>query len=45
MNGWSDEETEIRTPFEKWSRDRLRVELMLYAGNNLGLYSPPGAEA
>jgi hypothetical protein len=21
---------------EKWSRDGLRVELMLYAGNNLG---------
>jgi hypothetical protein len=40
---WSDEETDEplyadRRNFykvEKWSRDGLRVELMLYAGNNL----------
>jgi len=44
MNSWSDEETddplyaERRNFFkvEKWSRDGLRVELMLYAGNSLG---------
>ena len=43
MNGSSDEETDDplyadRRNFykvEKWSRDGLRVELMLYAGNNL----------
>jgi len=42
MNDWSDEETDNplyadRRNFykvEKWSRDGLRVELMLYAGNN-----------
>ncbi len=43
MPAWSDEETDDpvyadRRNFykvEKWSRDGLRVELMLYAGNNL----------
>ena len=43
MSDWSDEETDDplyadRRNFykvEKWSRDGLRVELMLYAGNNL----------
>lgn len=43
MANWSDEETADplyadRRNFykvEKWSRDELRVELMLYAGNNL----------
>jgi hypothetical protein len=43
MNDWSVEETDDpvyadRRNFykvEKWSRDGLRVELMLYAGNNL----------
>ena len=43
MNELSDEETDDpryadRRNFykvEKWSRDGLRVELMLYAGNNL----------
>jgi hypothetical protein len=43
MTDWSDEETDDpryadRRNFykvEKWSRDGLRVELMLYAGNNL----------
>jgi hypothetical protein len=43
MNDWSDEETDDplyanRRNFykvEKWSRDGLWVELMLYAGNNL----------
>jgi hypothetical protein len=43
MNSWSDEETDDphyadRHNFykvEKCSRDGLRVELMLYAGNNL----------
>jgi hypothetical protein len=43
MNSWSDQETDDppyadRRNFykvEKWSRDGLRVELMLYAGNNL----------
>jgi hypothetical protein len=43
MSNWSDEETDDphyadRRNFykvEKWSRDGLRVELMLYAGNNL----------
>jgi hypothetical protein len=42
MSDWSDEETD--DPFhadrrnyykvEKWSRDGLRVELLLYAGNS-----------
>ena len=44
MNSWSDEETDDplyadRRNFfkvEKWSRDGLGVELMLYAGNSLG---------
>jgi hypothetical protein len=44
MSNWSDEETDDphyadRRNFykvEKWSRDGLRVDLMLYAGNNLG---------
>ena len=44
MNDWSDEEPHDplyadRRNFykvEKWSRDGLRVELVLYAGNNLG---------
>jgi hypothetical protein len=43
MNDWSDEETDDphyadRRNFykvERWSRDGLRVDLMLYAGNNL----------
>jgi hypothetical protein len=43
MSDWSDEETDDplyadRRNFykvEKWSRDGLRVEVMLYAGNNL----------
>ena len=43
MSDWSDEETDDplyadRRNFykvEKWSRDGLRVELMLYAGNSL----------
>ena len=43
MNDWSEETTDDpvyadRRNFykvEKWSRDGLRVELMLYAGNNL----------
>ena len=43
MNDWSNEETDDpvcadRRNFykvEKWSRDGLRVELMLYAGNDL----------
>ena len=43
MSNWSDEETDDpvyadRRNFykvEKWSRDGLRVELMLYAGNDL----------
>jgi hypothetical protein len=43
MNSWSDEETDDphyadRRNFykvEKWSRDGLRVELILRAGNNL----------
>jgi hypothetical protein len=43
MTDWSDEETDNpvyadRRNFykvEKWSRDGLRVELMLYAGNSL----------
>ena len=43
MTSWSDEETDDqhyadRCNFykvEKWSTDGLRVELMLYAGNNL----------
>jgi hypothetical protein len=43
MTSWSDEETDDphyadRRNFykvEKWSRDGLRVEQMLYAGNNL----------
>ncbi len=43
MSNWSDEETDDPHyadrrnfyKFEKWSRDGLRVELMLYAGNNL----------
>ena len=43
LPAWSDEETDDpvyadRRNFykvEKWSRDGLRVELMLYAGNNL----------
>ena len=43
MSDWSDDETDDphyadRRNFykvEKWSRDGLRVELMLYAGNNL----------
>jgi hypothetical protein len=43
MSDWSDEETDDllyadRRNFykvEKWSRDGLRVEPMLYAGNNL----------
>jgi hypothetical protein len=42
MNDWSDEETDDplyadRRNFkvEKWSGDGLRVELVLYAGNNL----------
>jgi hypothetical protein len=43
VNNWSDEETDDphyadRRNFykvEKWSRDGLRVELMLYAGNSL----------
>ncbi len=43
MTDWSDEETDDphyadRRNFykvEKWCRDGLRVELMLYAGNNL----------
>jgi hypothetical protein len=43
MNDWSDEETDNphyadRRNFykvEKWSRDWLRVELMLYAGSNV----------
>jgi hypothetical protein len=43
MTDWSDEETDDpvyadRRNFykvEKWSRDGLRVELMLYAGNSL----------
>ena len=43
MNEWSDEETDDpvyadRRNFykvEKWSRDGLQVELILYAGNNL----------
>ncbi len=43
MTNWSDEETDDphyadRRNFykvEKWNRDGLRVELMLYAGNNL----------
>ncbi len=43
MNDWSDEKTDDplcadRRNFykvEKWSRDGLWVELMLYAGNNL----------
>ena len=48
MPGWSDEETDDplyadRRNFykvEKWSRDGLRVELMLYAGNNLDKARP-----
>jgi hypothetical protein len=43
MNSWSDEETDNRHyadrrnfyKVEKWSRDGLQVELMVYAGNNL----------
>jgi hypothetical protein len=43
MSSWSDEETDDphyadRRNFykvEKWSRDGLRVELMLYAGSSL----------
>ena len=43
MSNWSDEETDDphyadRRNFykvEKWSRDGLRVELMLYGGNSL----------
>jgi hypothetical protein len=43
MSDWSEEETDDpvyadRRNFykvEKWSRDWLRVELMLYAGNDL----------
>jgi hypothetical protein len=40
MNDWSDEDPLFadRRNFykvEKWSRDGLRVQLMLYAGNNL----------
>ena len=43
MNDWSDEETDDPLyadqrnfyKVEKWSRDGLRVELMLYAGNDL----------
>jgi hypothetical protein len=43
MNDWSSEETDDpvhadRRNFykvEKWSRDGLRIELMLYAGNSL----------
>jgi len=43
MTNWSDEETDDPTyadrrnfyKVEKWSRDGLRVELMLYAGNDL----------
>ena len=54
MSNWSDEETDDphyadRRNFykvEKWSRDGLRVELMLYAGNNLAptpAIAEPGA--
>jgi hypothetical protein len=38
MTDWTDEETDDRHNFykvEKWSRDGLRVELMLYGSNNL----------
>jgi hypothetical protein len=43
INGWSNEETDDplyadRRNFykvEKWSRDGLRVELVIYAGDNL----------
>ncbi len=43
LSDWTDEETDDphyadRRNFykvEKWSRDGLRVELMIYAGNNL----------
>jgi len=43
MSNWSDEETDDPThadrrnfyKVEKWSQDGLRVEFMLYAGNNL----------
>jgi hypothetical protein len=40
MTDWTDEETAYadRRNFykvEKWDRDGLRVELMLYAGSNL----------
>jgi hypothetical protein len=38
MDDWSDEETDdpaYADQVEKRSRDGLRVELMLYAGNNL----------
>jgi hypothetical protein len=37
MSDWSDDETDdLLYKVEKWSRDWLRVELMLYAGNSLG---------
>ena len=44
MSDWSDEETDDPLQadhrnfykVEVWSRDWLRVELMLYAGNSLG---------
>ena len=36
MSDWSDEETDDPLyKVEKWNRDWLRVELMLYAGNSL----------
>ena len=44
MNAWSDEETfdPIRADdrnfykVEKWTKDRSKVDSLLYAGNNLG---------
>jgi hypothetical protein len=52
-NDWSDEQTDDplhadRRNFykvEKWSRDGLRVELMLYAGSNLDKAREVFAEA
>jgi hypothetical protein len=38
VSNWSDVYADRRNFYkvEKWSRDGLRVELMLYAGNSLG---------
>lgn len=44
MNNWSDEETDNPLyaddrnfyKVEMWTRDRMKVDALLYAGNNLG---------